>query len=82
MSPAKTVVTELDPDFETRIACANPCCQGGGLDPLPVVRELIDERRGVLRVESCGGRQWRPDGTPGARCDTMFCIRLDDDPDD
>ena len=79
MSTPETTVYLLAPDSPARIACANPACHNGGLDPIPLVRELTQGNHGELRVESCAGRAGRQSAArKGARCDTMFCIRLTD----
>lgn len=83
MSAAKTDVYLIEPDSPMHVPCANPACRNGGLDPIPLARELIGTCRGELRVESCAGRASGESGERGgARCDTMFCVRLCDDVDD
>lgn len=84
MSAPRTDVYLIEPDSPMHVPCANPACRNGGLDPIPLARELIGTCRGELRVESCAGRASGESGERGgARCDTMFCVRLcDDDVDD
>ncbi len=71
----------IDLRADVHVPCDNPHCRGGGFDPLPLVRELIDGRADELRVASCEGRATHASNGRGARCDTMFCVRLSADTD-
>lgn len=69
----------LDTSTPHHVACHNPRCHGGGLEATSLVRELVRETSGELRVVACEGRT-RPAAqrtrSAGWRCDTLFCVRL------
>lgn len=76
-SPPRSALHVLAPARRMQIPCDNPACRGGGFDPVPLALELVDGEPGEVRVVSCEGRAFGPGSSGrGARCDTMFSVRL------
>lgn len=75
-APCEPRIVSLEPGRSSHVACENPACRGGGLDPLPVVRDLVESGAEELRVFACEGRVAINGDRRGARCDTMFCVSL------
>ncbi len=76
-SPPRSALHVLASARGIQIPCDNPACRGGGFDPVPLALELVDGEPGEVRVVSCEGRAFGPGSSGrGARCDTMFSVRL------